>query len=542
MEQDKNIQRFKEEFATFEEASRKYEQQHITADEYSSVSKGFGEYLQRDNQQMLRIRIPGGRMTMKMLKAILDSCRYYQVNTLKITAGQALQLHDLNPHAGRRLILRLLDAGIVTRGSGGDNPNNISASPLSGVEVGEHFDVQPYAQAVDRYLLRYTGITPLPRKFKIAFSNTEANVTHATFKDLGFTANADHTFDVYAAGGLGINPMVGIKVADHIPPSQIRYHLRTMLDVYIENGNYENRHKARSRFLQETMGVDGFVEAYQAHLQEVLEEQSLSLELAEIPVHKKGMTDAEIGLAKENKTGSEYAVKHCELLAKPHELQDNPRVTAQKQPGLYAVSYHPIGGYITLDMLGRIYDLIAGWQEVEVRLTNDGGLYVINLNAEEAANVLALTDRDGAYDDFSASIACVGHRRCDIGVADSQKLLRDCIAAVEKEHFSPGTLPQMRISGCISSCGAQQVGTIGWRGVKRRTEEGPVDAYFFNYGGCETQGQEKLSFSSRVMLASDIPAFLVELGRTVEKTGLHFTQWMTEHEEQLCEIADRYVH
>ena len=129
-------------------------------------------------------------------------------------------------------------------------------------------------------------------------------------------------------------------------------------------------------------------------------------------------------------------------------------------------------------------------EDTEIRLANDGGLFVINLTGDEAERVLAVT-AGGAFD--------VGHRRCDIGVADSQQLLRDCIAAVEPEHFPNGTLPVMHISGCISSCGSQQIGAIGWRGVVRKTEEGMKDAYFFSYGGCARQGMEKLVTGTRVM-------------------------------------------
>ena len=39
----------------------------------------------------------------------------------------------------------------------------------------------------------------LPRKLKVGFSNSPANVTHATFRDLGFVAKENGTFDVYSA-------------------------------------------------------------------------------------------------------------------------------------------------------------------------------------------------------------------------------------------------------------------------------------------------------------------------------------------------------
>ena len=58
----------------------------------------------------------------------------------------------------------------------------------------------------------------MPRKLKVCFSNSPANVTHATYRDLGFVARPDGTFDVYSAGGLGNNPRFGVKVAEGVEP------------------------------------------------------------------------------------------------------------------------------------------------------------------------------------------------------------------------------------------------------------------------------------------------------------------------------------
>lgn len=507
------IDRLRSDFQQFNDISHKYENKEISAKEYKSVSQGFGDYLQRDNHQMLRIRIPGGRMTPDMVGTILDVCGYYDIEAVKISTGQALQLHDLSPHEGRRLILRLLDAGIVTRGSGGDNPNNITASALSGVERGEYFDVQPYAKAADEYLLRYTGTAPLPRKFKIGFASAPTPEIHATMKDIGFLANRDHTFDVYAAGGLGIRPMLGLRVAEHVPPEKMLYHLRTMLDIYMENGNYKSRGKARSRFLQETMGVDGFTNAYRAHLQEVMEEGQLDLHVTEPVVTKTGDGSTARGF----------------------------RVIPQRQEGLYAVSYHPAGGYLPLDHLKDIYTYIKDRDGMEIRLATTGGLYIINCTGNEANDLLKLTE-GGAESDIENSVCCVGHTRCDIGPADSQGLLADCLDAVRKEHFSPHTLPRMRISGCPSSCAAQNIAAIGWRGLKRKDADGtPKDAYFFSYGGSAVPGHENLADGKIILFADQIPAFLVELGRRVEKTGLSFSQWLPDHEEELVELAKKYA-
>lgn len=115
----------------------------------------------------------------------------------------------------------MIDHGIVTMGGGGDFPRNVMVSPLSGVEQEEYFDVLPYAEAAGEYLLTFINKKVMPRKLKVGFSNSPANKTHATFRDLGFVARPDGLFDVYSAGGLGNNPRFGLKVAEAVEPEKI---------------------------------------------------------------------------------------------------------------------------------------------------------------------------------------------------------------------------------------------------------------------------------------------------------------------------------
>jgi len=81
----------------------------------------------------------------------------------------------------------------------------------------------------------------------------------------------------------------------------------------------------------------------------------------------------------------------------------------------------------------------------------DETMYCINLTAEEAQAVLAVTE-DGARDLFESSVACVGAATCQQGVRDSQSTLKMLVEAMRREGFSDGILPRIHISGCPSSC------------------------------------------------------------------------------------------
>lgn len=84
----------------------------------------------------------------------------------------------------------------------------------------------PYAEAAADYLMNFIKAEKMPRKLKVAFSSSPKNLTHATFRDLGFAARPDGKFDVYSAGGLGNNPRFGVKVAEAVDPEKILYYVK----------------------------------------------------------------------------------------------------------------------------------------------------------------------------------------------------------------------------------------------------------------------------------------------------------------------------
>mgnify|MGYP003206248546 FL=1 len=102
--------------------------------------------------------------------------------------------------------------------------------------------------------MNFINAEPMPRKLKVGFSNSPENVTHATFRDMGYAARPDGKFDVYTAGGLGNNPRFGVKVAEAVEPDQLLFYLKAMWVTFRTYGDYQNRGHARTRYLQEILG------------------------------------------------------------------------------------------------------------------------------------------------------------------------------------------------------------------------------------------------------------------------------------------------
>lgn len=504
---------WKKDYEEFEKITRQFYNGEVSVPEYKGFSGGFGSYAQRGGKaSMLRLRLPGGRISKEKLGFIAESIEKYHIDKLHFTTCQTIQLHNLDADAVCELAVAALDYGIVTRGGGGDFPRNVMVSPLSGVEKDEYFDVTPYAEAAGEYLMGLIKTVKLPRKLKVCFSNSPANRTHATFRDLGFAAREDGTFDVYSAGGLGNNPKMGVLVAEEVPGTKILYYIKAMVNMFTTYGNYENRAKARTRYMQDVLG-ERYVEAFTEKLQEVID----SGEDLDIPVEESSVSKQGDGT-----------------------LIEDRRVVAQKQDGLYAVKYHPVGGCPKPEKMVELYHAIKDMDQVEIRIAPEEYIYVINCTATEAGKLLELLD-DSAQNLFETSVACIGASICQVGVRDSQNLLKTLVDASKEWGFEDGVLPQIHISGCPSSCGTHQIGKIGFRGGVKKVDGKAEPAFVLCVNGEDVAGKERFGDQVGTILERDIPGFLKKIGQEVSEEGTTFDVWYETHEKRFLEIAAPFI-
>lgn len=504
-----------QELPNFREKTAQFYTGEMTKAAYKGFSGYYGSYAQRDGQSsMLRLRLSAGRATKDQLLFIADTIRKYQVERMHFTTCETLQLHDLDGETVGKIMEEALEVGIVTIGGGGDFPRNVMCSPLSGVDPEEHFDCQPYALAAAQYLMGFMHAEKLPRKLKVCFSASEANLTHATFRDLGFVARADGRFDVYSAGGLGNNPRLGVKVAEKEEPENVLYYILAMWNLFHTHGNYENRGRARTRYMQEALGgADTYRDAYQHFLKEAFATGG-DLKISVQPVFSTKKPDG----------------------AAPASW----RVLPQKQEGLYALQWHPIGGMPDVETFTKLADAIKDMEDVELRLAPDETGYFINLTGREAEKLLALTD-DAARSIFECSVACIGSATCQVGLRDSQSLLEACVKAAREAELAWDALPQIHISGCPSSCGTHQTGSIGFRGAQKMINKVPVSTFLLYVDGCDRQGNETMGQELGQIAQERIPEFLVLLGQTVMESGMDYAAWRRENAGKLEELAAGFI-
>jgi len=137
---------------------------------------GFGTYEQRESgTYMVRVRCAAGVITPDQLLGLSELAVQYGNGILHLTTREEVQLHYVRLEGIIPVARALLKLGLTNRGGGGNTVRNIIIDEYSGIAPDEIFDVTPYAIALTSRLIAESDSWTLPRKFKIAFSSSDAD-------------------------------------------------------------------------------------------------------------------------------------------------------------------------------------------------------------------------------------------------------------------------------------------------------------------------------------------------------------------------------
>lgn len=99
-----------------QEMTEKFYAKEVSVKEYKGFSGGYGSYAQKGGEaSMLRLRMPGGRLTKEKLKFIAQMVEQYHVDKAHFTTCQAVQLHDLDKDSVCDIMEKAVDVGIITK-------------------------------------------------------------------------------------------------------------------------------------------------------------------------------------------------------------------------------------------------------------------------------------------------------------------------------------------------------------------------------------------------------------------------------------------
>ncbi|MDW2800634.1 nitrite/sulfite reductase [Clostridium boliviensis] len=511
----------KEEIAEFREAGHKFVNKEITTAEFKGKSGGMGVYAQRGGEAfMIRLRIPCGIVSFAHLKLIHKFAVQYGLQRIHLTTRQAIQLHDLDIDSVCDIMETAIDHGLYSRGGGGNYPRNVALSPLSGVDKTEAFDPTPYAMQVNRYVMERIREYHLPHKLKIAFSNNEADTANCTINDLGFMSVMDQGkpfFKMFLAGGLGNNPAVALPYDELILPDQVLYHVEAVTRIFVAEGDYQNKAKARMRYIPKRMGEEAFMECYKKHLAQVTESMELNINVAADGIYESA-----------DKMQSSYI--HT----------DSGNLIAQKQEGFYTAVIHPQCGQLPVKALEEIITFLVDKQQ-DIRLSMTESMYIRNLSREEGEKLLALMEEINQVTRIGMSVSCVGVPTCQIGVLESQTLLKEINRVLMENRIKTEYLPGVSISGCFNSCSRHQISEIGFDGCKKRISDAPADAFELHIGGAAGSDNTHLGKCMGAVKKEDIPNFVMKLSQALNTKGMYFMDYLKGYREEFEDLVKPYL-
>src|SRR6188768_4171595 len=247
-----------------EKKIRLFREGKIDDDKFRSLRLARGVYGQRQpGVQMVRIKLPLGRVTTKQLRRIAEVSDEYASRNLHATTRQDIQIHFVSLDRTPQMWATLEKDQVTTREACGNTVRNITASPDAGINPNEPFDISPYAYEMFEYFLRNPICQEMGRKFKIAFSNTEEDSAYAFIHDLGFIpkiVDGNRGFKVVIGGGLGANPLLALTAYEFLPEDQIIPFSEGVIRVFDRYGERTRRMKARFKFLMEDIGLERVME------------------------------------------------------------------------------------------------------------------------------------------------------------------------------------------------------------------------------------------------------------------------------------------
>ena len=430
---------------------------------------------------MIRIKLPFGKVSFKQFLRIADISDEYASSNLHLTTRQDIQIHYVSLDRTPELWAKLEQDDITLREACGNTVRNVTASPTSGIDPNEPFDVSPYAYATFKYFLRNPICQEMGRKFKIAFSSSDADTAFTYIHDLGFIpklilkeGKEVRGFKVLFGGGLGAQPSIAHIVNEFLPEDQLIPYIESTLRVFDRHGERSNRNKARMKFLVAKLGLDEVLrliaEERVANRTKHFNIDRDTVELPQIP-DKIDLEDVPIS----------------DQLLYQRWLDTN--VFEQKQHGFYGVYIKVTTGDIPTSKARKFIAAINGLVADEIRITINQGL-LLKYVRKEALPVLfeRLKDLDfvkPGFDSVSDITTCPGTDTCNLGISNSTELARvlEDLISEEFDELIENQDIKIKISGCMNSCGQHGLAHIGFHGSSLKAAGKVVPAAQVLLGG-----------------------------------------------------------
>jgi len=437
----------------------------IDEERFRSLRLARGVYGQRQfGVQMIRIKLPYGKVTSEQLHRIANVSDEYSRGRLHITTRQDIQIHHVSLDRTPELWAELEKDDITLREACGNAVRNVTASETAGIDKEEPFDVSPYAHAVFEFFLRNPICQELGRKFKISFSGTDKDTALSFMHDLGFIAKIKEGkigFKIMIGGGLGSQARLADTLFEFIEADKIIPVTEAVLRVFDRYGERSKRAKARLKFLIKDIGFDAFVQ--------LVEEEQKALSVTSFHIDTTRFIE-EVDLSHIKEIPS---VKIEDAVT--YELWKGTNVIEQKQEGLSAIGIKVHLGDFYTDKARILADLIKKYAGNEIRLSLRQNILIRHVKNELLpffyVELQKLGFVEAGYESTLDITSCPGTDTCNLGIASSTGISAELERVLKAEfpQYANNKEITIKISGCMNSCGQHTMAHIGFQGMSVRS-------------------------------------------------------------------------
>jgi sulfite reductase (ferredoxin) len=441
----------------------------IDEEKFRSLRLVRGIYGQRQaGVQMIRIKLPFGKVTTTQLRKIADVSDEYASSNLHATTRQDIQIHFVSLDRTPELWTKLEQEEITLREACGNTVRNITASPTAGIDPKELFDVSPYAHETFKYFLRNPICQEMGRKFKIAFSSSEEDTAYTFIHDLGFIPKLQgeqRGFKVLIGGGLGANPYLAQTAFEFLPEDQLIPFTESVLRVFDRYGERNRRMKARLKFLLDEIGLP--------ELMRLVEEERLAINNKTYVIDYKAYQ--ETPLPSEINAPDVFISNESK-----YKRWFDTNVFRQKQSDFFGVYVKLPVGNLSSALARKFADVVDRFASAELRITVNQGYLIRFVRANVLKNLFVALDNLGlaepGFDSIADVTACPGTESCNLGISDSTKISLELERVIREEY--PDLIYnndiKIKISGCPNSCGQHGLASIGFHGSTIKDKQGKV--------------------------------------------------------------------
>lgn len=452
-----------------EKKIRLFREGKIDDDKFRSLRLARGIYGQRQSGvQMIRIKLPLGRVTTKQLRRIADISDEYASKNLHATTRQDIQIHFVSLDRTPELWAKLEKDDITTREACGNTVRNVTASDLAGIDPKEPFDVSPHAYETFRYFLRNPVCQEMGRKFKISFSSSDDDTAFSFIHDLGFIpkiVDGKRGFKVMIGGGLGANPYLALVAYEFLEEDQVIPFTEAVLRVFDRYGERTRRMKARFKFLLDDFGLEKIMALVEEERRALkVQQYPIDLNVLPGPVLPESIPTAEPTLADPAK----------------YERWYRTNVFKQKQDGFYGVYVKLPLGNMSSTLTRSFADIVDQYAATELRITVNQGYLLRYVRPEALKHLYVALDKlalaEPGFDSVADITACPGTESCNLAISDSTNVSLALEKVIREEYPEMvfNTDIKIKISGCPNSCGQHGLAGIGLHGSTIKDKQGKV--------------------------------------------------------------------